>query len=91
MATKKAAAPTKTMKEAAPKKASPAKKCGTKKCAPKSAVKTAPKPAAKKNSKVQGSKYACVSCGLIITVDKACGCVDMCEILCCGAPMKTSK
>jgi hypothetical protein len=26
-----------------------------------------------------------------VTVDKACGCVEMFEIVCCGAPMKASK
>ncbi|HSW64933.1 MAG TPA: hypothetical protein VLH56_16725 [Dissulfurispiraceae bacterium] len=87
MATKKTAAPAKAVKAAAPKKTVPAKKCATKKCAPKSAVKTAPKATAK----MKGSKYSCVSCGLIVTIDKVCGCVDMCEILCCGAPMKSSK
>lgn len=96
MATKKAAAPAKSAKAAAPKKAvakaAPAvKKCGTKKCAPKGAVKTAAKPAAKKTAGIKSNKYSCKTCGLVVTVDKACGCVEMFEIVCCGAPMKSSK
>ncbi|NLI30338.1 MAG: hypothetical protein GX423_09695 [Nitrospiraceae bacterium] len=96
MATKKAAAPAKPAQAAALKKtvakAAPAvKKCSTKKCAPKGAVKTAVKPAAKATAGVKGNKYSCKTCGLVVTVDKACGCVEMFEIVCCGAPMKASK
>ncbi|MFC1862307.1 hypothetical protein ACFLT4_01030 [Chloroflexota bacterium] len=28
--------------------------------------------------------YVCGVCGLAITVDEACGCVDFCDIICCG-------
>ncbi len=90
MATKKAAAPAKTVKTP-PKKATAAKKCGTKKCAPKTAAKAPAKLVAKKAGTVKGNKYACVTCGLVVTVDKACGCVDVCDILCCGKPMSTTK
>jgi hypothetical protein len=36
----------------------------------------------------KGDKWACGTCGLVVTVDKACGCVDMCDIMCCGKAMK---
>ncbi|MDD5082462.1 MAG: hypothetical protein PHU08_03715 [Dehalococcoidales bacterium] len=39
--------------------------------------------------KVQkGNKYSCTQCGLVVTVDEACGCVDVCDIVCCGQPMR---
>ncbi|HMK42565.1 MAG TPA: hypothetical protein VK445_00325 [Dissulfurispiraceae bacterium] len=85
MATKKTAAPAKAAK-AAPKKAA-AKKCGTKKCAPKPAAKTA----AKKRGSAVGSKYSCSTCGLVVAVDTACGCLEMHELTCCGTPMKAKK
>jgi hypothetical protein len=59
------------------------------------AKKAAPaKPAAKTAAKVTGKKVAkgaaleCVVCGLAVTVNEACGCVDYCDIVCCGKPMK---
>jgi hypothetical protein len=30
-------------------------------------------------------------CGLAVTVDEVCGCVDVCDIICCGKPMKPKK
>jgi hypothetical protein len=36
----------------------------------------------------KGDKWVCGQCGLVVTVDEACGCVDMCDIMCCGEPMK---
>ncbi|MBT9130906.1 MAG: hypothetical protein DDT41_01202 [candidate division WS2 bacterium] len=53
-----------------------AKRCGTKK-----ATKTAKK----------GSRYTCDACGLVVTVDNVCGCVDTCDIICCGYEMKPKK
>jgi hypothetical protein len=47
------------------------------------------KPAAKKTRKaVKGDRYACDVCGLVVSVDTVCGCIDTCDILCCGKPMK---
>jgi hypothetical protein len=46
--------------------------------------------AAKKGTK-KGDKYVCGVCGLAVTVDEVCGCVDICDIVCCGAPMKPKK
>ncbi len=51
-----------------------------------------PKKAAKKSSKAKkGSRYSCTSCGLVVSVDNACGCVDYCDIVCCGKAMKPKK
>jgi hypothetical protein len=33
-----------------------------------------------------GDRYVCDECGMIISVDEACGC-ETCEIICCDAPM----
>jgi len=35
----------------------------------------------------EGMRYVCDSCGIIVTVDKACSC-DPCQIICCGQDMK---
>ena len=43
-------------------------------------------PAKKKVAK--GDAYTCEVCGLIVSVDTACCCVDACDIICCGKPMK---
>lgn len=39
----------------------------------------------------KGESYTCEVCGLAVTVDEACGCVDVCDIICCGKPMKERK
>lgn len=48
---------------------------------------TKTKKAVKKNAK-KGDKYVCGVCGMAVTVDKTCGCVDTCDIVCCGKEMK---
>jgi len=54
--------------------------------------KTAPtKKAAAKKSPVKGQSLECEVCGLAVTVDEDCGCVEACDILCCGEPMKVKK
>lgn len=46
----------------------------------------------KKSSKIKkGSKYQCGVCGVAVTIDEVCGCVDMCDIICCGEQMKPKK
>lgn len=73
----------------------------TKKRAVKSITKTSKKattikaknPAKKASPKKQkelktGSNYKCYTCGLTVTVDNICGCVDFCDIICCGGQMK---
>ncbi len=44
-----------------------------------------------KKKMVKGSSYACEVCGLAVSVDEACGCVDVCDIICCGKSMKETK
>ena len=35
--------------------------------------------------------YVCESCGLVVSVDEVCDCVDVCDIICCGQPMKRKE
>lgn len=47
------------------------------------------KKAKKKAAKAKKAKrYACEVCGLAVSVDNICGCVDACDIVCCGEQMK---
>ncbi|MEE8329622.1 MAG: hypothetical protein V3R54_06810 [Thermodesulfovibrionia bacterium] len=39
----------------------------------------------------EGAKYACSVCGIAVTVDEICGCVDVCDIICCDKQMKPRK
>lgn len=52
----------------------------------KKAVKKVAKKVVKK-----GDVYKCDVCGLAVTVDAACGCVDTCDIICCEKPMRAKK
>ena len=49
------------------------------------------KVAAAKKKVAKGDSYACEVCGLAVTVDEGCGCIDVCDIVCCGKPMKERK
>jgi len=52
------------------------------------------KKAAKKGGKKEvkkGDVYQCGVCGLAVTVDEVCGCVDTCDIICCEKQMKPTK
>ncbi|MCM8801286.1 MAG: hypothetical protein NC912_04680 [Candidatus Omnitrophica bacterium] len=44
-----------------------------------------------KRKTAKKSKYVCEVCGLIVSVDETCGCVDTCDIICCGQQMKEKK
>ncbi|MGA2158521.1 MAG: hypothetical protein WB588_07120 [Dehalococcoidia bacterium] len=69
------------------------KSVATKKAAPKK-VATKKKAVAVKKSAVKtsrGDSYMCGVCGLLVTVDETCGCADVCDIICCGKPMKVKK
>ncbi|HOE16723.1 MAG TPA: hypothetical protein PLX02_04550 [Syntrophorhabdaceae bacterium] len=57
--------------------------------AKKHAVKA--KPAAKSSAIKKGTKYACSVCGLVVSVDTVCNCVEVCDLICCGKEMKTKK
>lgn len=63
----------------------------TKAAKPKKAVKTAKKVAPKKTAAKKGAAYSCSVCGLRVTVDETCGCVDYCDIMCCGTQMKPAR
>jgi rubrerythrin len=39
----------------------------------------------------KGDAYKCSVCGLIVSVDETCGCVDTCDLICCETPMKSKK
>ena len=52
------------------------------------------KKAAKKTGKSKakkGDKYACEVCGLAVSIDEVCGCMDVANIICCGKKMKPKK
>lgn len=54
----------------------------------------AEKKGAKKVSKKgvkKGASYQCTVCGLVVSVDEVCGCVDTCDIICCEKQMKPKK
>jgi cation-transporting ATPase I len=73
-------APVTPKKAAAP---TPAKKASPKRAPAKKAV-------TKSQTKI-GDSYVCEVCGLAVTVDDVCGCVETCDILCCDAPMKKKR
>jgi len=56
----------------------------------KKVVKKTAKKVAKVSKKVvkKGDAYKCGVCGLAVTVDEVCGCVDTCDIICCERQMK---
>jgi len=64
-----------------------------KKAAAKTTPKKAIKPAAAKAAKASkkkvkpGDQYSCKVCGLVVSVDEACGCVEPYHIVCCGQQM----
>ena len=46
---------------------------------------------AKASKMKKGSKYQCSVCGVAVTVDEVCGCVETHEFICCDRPMKLKK
>lgn len=65
--------------------------------AQKKVAKKATKKTAKKVAKVpkkgvkRGDAYKCSVCGLVVSVDETCGCIDACDLVCCEAPMKKRR
>lgn len=59
----------------------------------KTVKKKTTKPVKKKTKKEikKGDRYACSVCGVAVRVDEICGCIDMCDIICCGKQMKPKK
>jgi len=57
------------------------------------AEKKAPEKTGKKAGKkavYKGDAYKCGVCGLVVTVEEPCSCVDACDIVCCGEGMKAT-
>jgi len=89
MATKKVAA---KPRKAAAKKTTVKKATAKKTTLKKTTAKKTVKPAGRKRNEVTpGDKYSCSVCGLIVSVDEECGCIETCEIICCGEQMETKK
>jgi len=59
--------------------------------AAKAAAKATTKTVAKKAVVPKGSRYTCNVCGMVVSVDTTCGCVDACDLICCEKPMKLKK
>ena len=55
------------------------------------AKKTAAKSVKKTKGVKKGDKYVCGVCGLAVSVDKVCGCIETCDLICCGREMKAKK
>jgi hypothetical protein len=45
----------------------------------------------KQTKKQNKKKMKCEVCGLVVTIDEECGCVDTCDLICCGKEMKEVK
>jgi hypothetical protein len=72
-----------------PTKKEAVKKAPVKKAATKAGV--TKKPTVKKKGMKKDDKLVCEQCGLIVTVDSICGCVDVCDLICCGKEMKAKR
>ena len=46
---------------------------------------------AKRSTLKKGSKLSCNVCGMVVTVDALCDCVETCDLICCDEPMKVKK
>ncbi len=71
-----------------------ATKTAAKKAAPKKTAEkkgTAKKVTAGKAAMKEGNRYVCGVCGLAVTVDTACGCVETAHLVCCEKPMRPGK
>lgn len=61
------------------------------------AAKPAAKPAKAKASKAKkakagrGNQLYCEVCGLVVSIDEACGCAGVCDIICCEQQMQPKK
>lgn len=55
------------------------------------AKKTVKKAVAKKTALKKGNKLQCRECGMVVTVDEICGCIDTCDLICCDTQMKPKK
>jgi hypothetical protein len=84
------------IRKTAPRKPAGSKtvKTAAKKTTGTKTLKTAASKPSKKTQKKKtkgmevGSGYACSVCGLAVSVDRVCGCAEVCDLMCCGKPMK---
>ena len=53
--------------------------------------KTVKKTHAKKAGVKKGSKFVCSECGVVLVVDEVCGCLEVCDLICCGKQLKLKK
>ncbi len=44
-----------------------------------------------KEKVIKGKKLSCNVCGLILKVDNTCGCIEECDVICCGEQMKAKR
>jgi hypothetical protein len=68
-------------------KKAPAKKAVAK----KAAAKKTPSRSVSRGGLKKGDQYKCSVCGLVVSVDETCGCVETCDIVCCDTPMKKKR
>jgi len=54
-------------------------------------VKAKSAPAKAKKTSAKGKSYVCGVCGLAVTIDTECNCVETCDIICCGQQMEEKK
>ena len=60
--------------------------------AKKTVMKKSAKPVSRKKKGIKkDDKYSCNVCGLVVSVNEECGCIETCDIICCGKQMKTKK
>lgn len=62
-----------------------------KKTTTKKATRKAPAKKAVARRTKTGDAYSCSVCGLSVTVDEACGCVETHDLICCSKPMKKKR
>ena len=67
------------------------KKAAKKAPAKKAVVKRAGCKTASRAKVKAGDQYKCSVCGLVVSVDETCGCVQKCDIICCDSQMKKKK
>jgi hypothetical protein len=41
--------------------------------------------------KYVGDQYVCDACGLAVTVDEECCCLNPCDLVCCDIPMEKKR
>jgi hypothetical protein len=67
------------------------KKAAKKAPAKKAVAKRAGCGTASRGGLKSGDQYKCSVCGLVVSVDETCGCVERCDIVCCDTPMKKKR